>query len=740
MTVAVAGMMMALVAVVSCVGGGGLTLPVAAVPGIPSGIPAVTGAGAMDACAAYTSCAECVFDASDGILNPPLDCAWCVSTHRCIRFNTSALPPSSSLPLLPSHAATAMAGTCPDLRHARLNPTCPDMSCAAANTTNNIYICRPITILWITLACLLGLLDVAFYLWLHAVRQLPWKYEPHLSQLLAGAPHALGGLQETNTQAGTEQGTDATTEVPMETQAKQINHNPDNRNGNECRDEHSADGESHNQQKQQQQQQQQQRVPSNCPICKMTQPAPPSPGDVCFWCNIARFGFVPLFIGISSAVLGFILLFCVSLKPWFADGFYIYLILSAYVSYAIFGAHVYFGRTPQLQPQAVRETLYVQLAIRLLGRPLLSVIPALSEGEAASPVLLRASSLSPSTQSPHGGGGAGTLVLEGNTLSPELVRQKKGETAQLLNMEGLEQGFRKVLLQTLARDEYVLWCEKPEVSSIIFNDLWLYIDLSAGVAFGIWLAVASSVKDPTYVLVRLFGSTTMGVLGFLLIVAFTLLLTMTLSSSIRLYALTDRRLLTVFNGLISPTVAETELKSLRFASVYGYKFFGNTPVLTFSWEVPLTERKMPPIKSHNFPAVLHLEEFLKYFKAVAPTFTPINNQSHQSMQHKRQAWRMHLFFAIVLLHFLPIITLYPLFLPGFLSFLLFIIFGFVVLAIVHRGVQVQRMTHASLSLAGNWSPAGAQFCRRERGLFQFFRDDNSLILRSKARASTVTST
>ncbi|RNF16616.1 uncharacterized protein Tco025E_05117 [Trypanosoma conorhini] len=718
------------VAAVCCVGDAAAAAAAAAPSVAGPGTPAASRAGVavdVDACAAYRRCAECVFDASDGILSPSMDCAWCVPARLCVRFNASA------------------AAACPDLRHAKLNPTCPDMACAAAHTTNNIYICRPITIVWIALACALLLLDVGFYLWLHAVRQLPWKYEPRLSQLLTGAAPATGEPRPTSTQPGTERGTDATTEVPVKAKTQQVNNNHWNGNGSEEGDKRSSHGESHGphepeqkQQQQQQKQQQQQRVPSNCPICRMPQPAPLSPGDVCFWCDIARFGFLPLFIGASSALLGFILLFCVSLKPWFADGFYAYLLLSAYAAYAVFGAHVYFRRAAQVQLQAARETLYVQLALRLRGRPLLSVFPALAEAEAASPPSLRATPLSHAAQPPRGGGGAGALLLEGNPLPPELVRRKKGETAQLLNMEGLEQEFRKVLRETLARDEYVLWCEKPEVSSIIFCDLWLYVDLSAGLALGIWLAVASSVRDPSYVLVRLFGSTTMGVLGFLLIMAFTALLTTTLSSSSRLYVLTGRRLLTIFNGLISPTVAETELKTLRFASVYGYKFCGNTPVLTFSWEVPLTERKMPPIKSHNFPAILHLEEFLKYFKAVAPTFTPANNQSRHSMRHERQKWRMHLFLAIVLLHFLPILVLYPLFLPGFLSLLLFIIFGLVVLATVHRGVRVQRVTHAPLSLAGSWAPDAAQARRRARGLSRFLRHGDSPTLRPKTRPSSVT--
>ncbi|EKF26263.1 hypothetical protein MOQ_010055 [Trypanosoma cruzi marinkellei] len=475
----------------------------------------------------------------------------------------------------------------------------------------------------------------------------------------------------------------------------------------------------------------------------MVQPAPLPPGHVCFWCDIARFGFIPLFIGISTTGLSFMLLFCVSLKPWFADGYYAYLLISAYFSYALFGAHVYFRRASRVHVKAARETLYISLAIFLHGRSILSVMPFLLEGDivpsASASTSAQVSPLQRPLQLPEGGGVGGTALLQGNALTTERIRQKKGETAQLLNMEDLEHGIRKVLRQTLSRDECVLWCEKPEVSSVILYDLWLYVDLLAGMSLGIWLFVASNVKDSSYVLVRLVGSIPMCVIGFVLILVFVCLLMTTLSSTTRLYVLTDNRLLTIFNGFISPTVTETELRSLRRASVYGYNMWTTKPELTFSWEVPVTERKLPPIKSQNFPCIIHMEEFLKYFKMVAPTFMPINEQIRNGIRHDRKAWRLHLFFCIVLLHFLPIITLYPLFVPGFLSLLLFIIFGVVVLATMHRGVRAQHVTHTPLNRVDHWASYDRRSSSGGRGspLACLVTDGNSTVENLGSRRKTV---
>ncbi|PBJ71636.1 hypothetical protein BCY84_16594 [Trypanosoma cruzi cruzi] len=701
-------------------------------------------AHSADACASYTSCAECVFDASDGILSPSMDCAWCVSTHRCMRFNVLFLTSNSTPSSSSSSYAAATAKTCPDWRHAKFNANCPDMSCSAAHTTNNIYICRPITIFWILLACILVLLDLGFYMWLHAIRQLPWKYEPRLSQLLTGMPTStlqpITPVRVNQEQAGSE-GREVPTAVDMKEQTSNYHHS---NNINNHVDDEKGDPHEHN--SQHQQTQKQKRVLRNCPICKMAQPALLSPGHVCFWCDIARFGFIPLFIGTSAAGLSFMLLFCVSLKPWFADGFYAYLLLSAYISYALFGAHVYFRRASRVRVEAARETLYISLAIFLHGRSVLSVMPSLSEGEivpsASASTSAQASPLQRPVQPAEGGVG-GKALLQSNGLTTERIRQKKGETAQLLNMEDLEHGIRKVLRQTLNRDECVLWCEKPEVSSVILYDLWLYLDLLAGLALGIWLFVASSVKDSSYVLVRLVGSTSMCVIGFVLILVFACLLMTTLSSSTRLYVLTDNRLLTIFNGFISPTVTETELRSLRRASIYGCKMWTAKPELTFSWEVPVTERKLPPIKSQNFPCVIHLEEFLKYFKMVAPKFMPINDQIRKGIRHERKAWRLYLFFCIVLLHFLPIITFYPLFVPGFLSLLLLIIFGVVVLATVHRGVRAQHVTHTPLNLVDHWAPCDPRRSRRGSGgraspLARLVADGNSTAENLGSRPKTVT--
>ncbi|EKF26262.1 hypothetical protein MOQ_010054 [Trypanosoma cruzi marinkellei] len=239
--------------------GGGFILPVTAVNDAsmdmtsapsPAAVVAASSSNVhgVDACASYTSCAECVFDASDGILSPSMDCAWCVITHRCMRFNVSLLTfnssssSSSSSSFSSSFPAAATAEICPDWRHAKFNANCPDMSCSAAHTTNNIYICRSITIFWILLACILVVLNLGFYMWLHAIRQLPWKYEPRLSQWLTGTTtftlQVIRPMRVKQKQMGSE-GSEVPTEVDSRRSKMSNNihshNNTINNNNNKCR-------------------------------------------------------------------------------------------------------------------------------------------------------------------------------------------------------------------------------------------------------------------------------------------------------------------------------------------------------------------------------------------------------------------------------------------------------------------------------------------------------------------------
>lgn len=887
-------------------------------------------AHAFNVCADISRCSECVFDQTDGLMPPPLMCGWCESTRTCKEVNSTVLSYYRATPAAaggggeavaehtPAEIAAFRAQFCEDFRERSFNAVCPDMFCAASKTTNNIYICRAPSIAALVLGCILFVLSILLYTWMQTIHQLPWKYEPFLSDLLAGRHRSPDP-------AGDDGATAAVPDItpPSAVQKGHSDASPfrEGYGGTEDFGERGSDdgGEGVSSSPTAQQQQQEQSgqhtllhrtasivtttaATGYCPICRCRHPVRLSPGDVCFWCNVARFAFVPVSLALLSSSIVIILSFAVSLKPWFADIYFAEVLIVAYLS---FGGFVWYivrhrGRAPLFETEEEREvngevcsatrhrrttsrvttaaagaasiagsaseaeresipsplhshnaklqflndarrnmasTTYLRLALRLRGRSLLDQIPELKKYRAqiasihlAPATLARAGGALTAMCTPMAaamagsgayGGDAGTTApttataaatsvvtaagasmtpvmrvdvdataatptasmppclslpfqrtrlrqhptpppsavaaaaagststagamgalrfLPGAQTSPaaaaaavsasatvatsaaaatpmslattlpdRVARQKRAETAQLLSSDFLSPQYRKALKATLFRDELITWYSEPRLRGVLMENKWLLLDLLAGLLFGIWMLLLSSVSDNTFAIVRLSGSTAVAACGLVVVLGFALLLVVVVRSCGRLYVLTDERLITVYESIIEPVVTATDLSSVRFAALYGYhSIWDREPVLDFSWEVPATERKMPAIKSHKFSGITDLHEFLHYFRMVAPQMPFHLQQISESTRQERAEWRMHVILCIGLFVALPIITVYPHAVPDFLAAYLYVVALLLIGSTLLRGLRAQQMTCAPLNIAASWAPVPAR--------------------------------
>jgi hypothetical protein len=1039
-------------------------------------------AHSLNTCEAITRCSECVYDQTQGIMPPPLRCGWCASTQSCKVVNSSVLAyygvttgtttdkdgEEVAAALTPEEMAAYRAAFCPDLRERNVNGVCPDMSCAAAKTTNNIYICRAPPLIALVFSCILFVLSLVVYVWMRTIRQLPWKYEPFLSDLLEGRTHSLeeplqhvefetakeeevgeapapvaaaatvaptrgGGIVKAKKDRNpphdtissysplkrrpgsprktTRPGSPLSGDTPYPLASHvQPNAPPDSSSDDDETDAASAattsvasspsflDNVSHNvvvahhphgptaSMSVSPTAAAVTPVPATtaaatgyCPICKCRQPVCLGPGEVCFWCNVARFTFVPFFVALLGSVFVIVLNFAVSLKPWFSDWYYAEVLLIAYASYGALGMYMvhHHNRVPLFffESEAERKadqhiwstthdrpslpifspavpgselnsnnssganprdvsaghstrrrwalptttaaaekqkeedrsplspglrhyhrhsdrqklrllndarrnmarTFYFQLALQLRGRPLLTCFPELKQYEtqleamqaspatltmvapvtaaaamegiclnttpasphraplltsaatttavvatddagglqavlstnvpatspfavalppleyitaaidpsaatnttaaveggagvhhdapAGSPVTVSSPSASsrfdnsatvndrlpplthvaanppppppPTAVAGEGGRAANALAAMNSPLPvlaapfaqlpappvvpaggpigspaaanvPEsLARQKRGETVQLLSSDFLSPQYCRALKSTLYRDEYITWCSKPNLRGVLMESEWLLVDLAVGFFFGVWMVMLSWVSDTTYTIVQLSGSSAVAACGFIVMLLFAVLLLIVVRQCGRLYVLTNERLITVYESIITPVTTATDLSTVRFAALYGYRgLWSKHPCLTFSWEVPATERKMPAIKSHKFPGITNLQEFLFFFRLVAPQ-TPFHlEQISEAAKQDRQEWRLHIFLSIGVFTALPIVTIYPQAMPDVLGVFLYALGLLAVLSTLLRGFRSQQMTYAPLNIAASWAPEG----------------------------------
>ncbi|AIN95212.1 hypothetical protein LPMP_020320 [Leishmania panamensis] len=918
---------------------------------------------AFNVCADISRCSECVFDQTDGLMPPPLMCGWCESTKTCKEVNSTVLSYYRSTLATggvggdgeagAEHTAAEIAAFrtqfCEDFRERNFNAVCPDMFCSASQTTNNIYICRAPSIAALVFGCILFLLSILMYLWMRTIHQLPWKYEPFLSDFLAGryrrpdsAVHgddgdvaAVLGITPPSAKqkghraaspfcgrdscangfgkrdsAGGGEGASSSPAAPPPPPKLRSNARPPRAASSAASSAATSIVTAA-------------ATTGHCPLCKCRHPVPLGPGDVCFWCNVARFAFVPVSLALLSSSIVIVLTFAASLKPWFSDAYFAEVLI---VAYLFCGGFVWYilrhrrcaprfylateaareahsevwsaapceqpnsqspsaatsatsltsgasateeeegGSTPSMQLlndacRNMTRTTYLRLALRLRGRSLLDQLPELTmyraqiEAMNAAPITLtrnggvltamcapRAAAAVVAGCSPRGGAAglattaamdaagvpmttvlvispvaemtaASAVTAEGAsimamtptdedttppptaaaaaaptaslpssmsfplqsarlmqhptrpllaatnatlestdtvdsmggyafpsgvqetpaaaaapvsafataaagaagampaaplpttaTLPESVARQKRAETAQLLTSDSLSRQYRKALKATLFKDELIMWYSVPQLRGVLMENKWLLLGLLAGLLFGVWMLILSSVSDTTYAIVKLSGSTAVAACGLVVVLGFALLLIVVIRSCGRLYVLTNERLITVYESVTEPVVTATDLSSVRFAALYGYRtIWSGEPVLGFSWEVPASERKMPAIKSHKFAGITDLHEFIYYFRMVAPQMPYHLERISESTRQDRIEWRLYVILCIGVFVALPIITVYPHAVPDFLAAYLYVVALLFICSTLLRGLRTQQMTCAPLNLAASWA-------------------------------------
>lgn len=520
------------------------------------------------------------------------------------------------------------------------------MSCSAANTSNNIYFCRGPLIAAFVFALILNIINVLFFFWLATVWQLPWRYA-NINDV----------LQDYITKSGSILASLSAPSAPSNLKSRA-----------------------------------EERTGSSCPICKLQQANPLGPGGVCFWCDVCRYGFIPLYVGIVAGAVTTLLVFILPLKPWFSDWYYALLLVPAYLLYAAFVVYVFVFRVTIIGDSSQKTTTFFQLAWVLRGRSISSVFPKMSEAPAAPTVVTGST---PSVAS-------GATTSKQPAISEEFAKARMAETVQLLNVDVLPKEFRKVLQGNLTNDEYILWWTMPNTSDIAADFKWLVHSLAAAVALGIWMWIAASVSAEDAPITRLIGSSSLGLLGTVVTIGCGLLLLVTVMGFSRMYAVTNKRLLTVAGGVLGAHVMSADVSSIKYASIYGYNEWGVGDVLTFSWEIPSGVRKMPPIATSTFSALDDVSGFLEAFRLVAPRLN-CTDVMRKNTRHNRKVWRMHIFANIVALAALPIIVLYSQISSMGIDFCLLIILGSINVCIIQRGLRHQQTTHAPLNLAEQWT-------------------------------------
>eukprot|EP00331_Platyophrya_macrostoma_P001230 CAMPEP_0176405164 /NCGR_PEP_ID=MMETSP0127-20121128/192_1 /TAXON_ID=938130 /ORGANISM="Platyophrya macrostoma, Strain WH" /LENGTH=602 /DNA_ID=CAMNT_0017784205 /DNA_START=432 /DNA_END=2240 /DNA_ORIENTATION=- len=523
------------------------------------------------------------------------------------------------------------------------------MQCSAATTSNNIYFCRGPVIAALIFGIILLIVNVFFFGWLMAIWQLPWRYA-NINQLVG----------DYITRSGSVLGSLSTAPIIDATLKSKAGA----------------------------------RTGSSCPVCKLLQADPLGPGEVCFWCDVARYAFGPFYIGVIGSLLTIILVFCLPLKPWFSDWYYAGLLVVPYVSYTAFIGYIIICRVSIVGDSSQKTTTFFQLAWVLRGRSIKTVFPHIDEGLPASKV--------PTT----GSGSSGPTPIPAPVVpkfTEEFLSARRTETIQLATLDILPKEFRKLLQSELVHDEFVLWWYQPTTKEIIHDMKWLIHSFSTATALGVWLWIASSITDTSYPITEMIDSTSLGLIGTFVAFCGGISLLITIMGCSRLYVLTNRRLMIVSGGVLGAHAVSTELSSLKYASVFGYTEWNVGPLLTFSWETPAELRKMPPIATKAFAAIDEVDSFLEAFNSVAPRLT-YTEVIRENVRHNRSVWRMHIFFNALCIAISPIVVIYSQIAPWSVSiFLLFIVWSLNV-CIIQRGLRQQQITYAPLSIVQEqWS-------------------------------------
>ena len=710
-----------------------------------SGEVGTNGGAVVARCALFSSCAECVFDATVGIMTEYLNCTWCPTTSTCVptmdTFNTSLM--------------------CPQAQYQGNGGQCPEMKCVAAEDWTNVYFCRPATRAYLALSFLLLIISAFYYFfWLRTILQKPWVY-PGIHQ--AVDEHVNNGkgaafLAELRTD---ERATDN-----VMVSSPSLNRKRANSSNSMARDATFDDAasfatatEADDNRK------------IECQICKIRTK---TGGDVvCFWCDVTRLAWLPLVVSVTVAGFVIFCIFLAGLKPWFADLYYAVVLFLGYGSYAAILYVVMVHRVPVVGDREERLSTFTQLGIVLRGRQLLKVFPQLEAWTADELNVLEAESEVPAEHQ--------KVQVEEFEMAPPAVRIEvtdpdlrtavaeaieKQDTktsvvpdddaeAPPVQISALTQSFANpgsnlrvgfaaetvpaeasyvadkeaqdtkpippLLRAELKSNEELLWCFEPARRAILIDNMWVLWVFISITFVGVWF-FTSAMVDTSYQLRRIASPTAFTVLGVIFFVGGSFTFWHLYISATKYYALTTERLIIVSQAGPRVIVDDTDIDSVKCASIQTYvhyRGFSRAAVVqSFSWTAPEEGRRLPPIRSTIFVGLtpVAMIDLISQFNNCL--MTEINsNAIKDDFAHNRYAWRIHTIFNVLVLVSLPIFLMHSYVEPLSVAFLGFLAVAQIPLCFIFRAIRVHTTTVDRHNVKMNDLPAWGRghAGRRRRG-------------------------
>ena len=595
-----------------------------------------------DPCSSLTRCSQCAVDWATSVATT-IPCMWCTTTNKCT-MNTTLCPDSDA-----------------QITTANGLAKCDDTQCFLAKATSNIYFCRAGLNIVLFLAIAILVFSAAFYIWMRALAQLPWKH-PKIHDLVRDYQPA-GGKQKANE-----------TQQPRTHALKKISEK-ESAEPSEIEEEGTPS------------------VGSTCSICGLTQPKSLRPGEVCFWCNISRCSYFPFTVGVVLPCVCVVLLLFTSVQPWFADPYYWILILVPCGIYLGFFLWIHFYQVPVIGDEKQTKTYFISLAILLRGRKLSLILP----DEAPQKVEIPPPRL-PTPQPQPSQPMIITPTSEGNqfpTTPTTVNEEQRVKTEQLLRMDvSIAPEFRKFLLDNLPPEEYITWWEEPRWVLVFTDIIWLIHFFASFVAIGVWMLILSS-QPLTIGPNKYIGRAMLQTLGIVLILAFGILICIEIQGCHRMYVVTNKRLLILTFGLLgSLYTTMTPIANVKFAAILGYTEMFLGSVVTFSWEMPQIARKLPPIQTDRFAGVVGVEKLLEAFKKAAPSLS--SDLLRENIRSLRFVWKIHIAINVGVLALLPLFCIYSQMMSSDLAFVGMLCFMSISVCVIHRGFRMQQLTQTPL--------------------------------------------
>lgn len=601
---------------------------------------------ALAQCSQFSRCSECTLDATVFANDVPLACSWCSDTSSCVD----------------SSATTCQGAITP----ATGSQQCPD-TCALARVSGNIYLCRPGMIVSFLFALILLLSSAAFFVWLRALQQRPWRFV-NIHDVADTVISREGGALR-----------DLFAPVPKSIESELRRTSQEDLIATRDADGIEGGGPRY-----------------TCPICDTPETRMLGPGEVCFWCSVLRWGLFPFAAGITSSVLCILLLLAVSIKPWFADVYYAVMLTLPLLFQFVFVAAVFRGRVPITGDKHKRATMFFALSLLLRCRTISNV---LAEVPATAAEVARDAAAADAS----GRNDRASFLTEHVPSSLEL----RSATTYLVELEtSLRPEFRQMLKDELKNDELVVWWQRPSQTVAFIEHRWVVHLCASFILISLWLFAVGGLP-PNRFPQLLLAPANLRAIAVVMFVFFSVVLITLITGLSRLYVLTNERVLCIVKGVLgSCNVASTPLSTFTGATVFGYQEFGYS-VLGLEWDTKTVGlRRMPQLKTNKFVGVLEIDKLVSALRRHAPQ---LKTQSIKSeLQHLRWVWSLHVGLLLLILEAAPVFLVSSMIFPVEIGTFALLLFTSLIVALIQRGVRVFGTTTRPIDTAGDWQPFGEQ--------------------------------